>query len=168
VGDKLLERNRLFGGLGLRRGFTVVELIVVIVVISILASVAVASYVYMKDDAMDTKVRSAVKAVGEALALVENQKMSLPVQGDWSVAGGTDVLVPKYLPTGYRDNITSKKVAPGSVVRWYKCSNGTIIVYGSLTNPTADDTTVFNKLKNSCSHAESYAPSDVYNYAKAF
>ena len=85
------------------KGFTVVELLVVIVVIIILATITIVSYTYIRDDAMDTKIRAAVKTSGDAVQLHETRNNGrITGTGYFNVSSGVDTLVPTYLKTGYR------------------------------------------------------------------
>ena len=159
------------------KGFTVVELVIVIVVIAILASIVIVSYSFMTTDAMDTKRRSAVRTAGDALTLYESKNGSrVSGTGTFNVANGMDTLTPTYLKTGYRDGITSKNATnANNVFRWYPCNdgNGGFVIYASLNNPTAEDIANFNNIRAStaCNTSVVDAPisgNPQYNYAQTF
>lgn len=154
------------------KGFTVVELLIVIVVIGILASITIVSYSNMRNDAMDTKIKTTVKTVGDAITLYESKSNVRPSgEGYFTVPSGVDALTPTHLKTGYRDGITGNKVGdPAEVFRWYNCGDS-FVVYASLNNPSADDISNFKKIKTVCSHSDAQAPesgAQVYNYAQMF
>lgn len=155
-----------------QRGFTIVELAIVIVVIAILAAITIVSYRGVQRDGMDTKIRSVVKTAGDAVALKESRGGARPAAGYFST--GVDSLVPEYLKTGYRDGLTSENVNNNDrIFKFYPCADGGggFIIYASLNNPTSDDTTTFNKLRTACGHGTSQAPTSgnlIYNYAQLF
>lgn len=157
------------------KGFTIVELIVVISVIVILASIAIVSYSSVIGDSMDAKIKSTVKTAGDALTLYENKNGSrVAATGYFYTPNGMDTLVPTYLKTGYRDGITSRNSAGGNqIFRWYNCPNASsgFVIYASLNNPTADDIATFQKIRTSCGHTATQAPDTgkySYNYAQTF
>lgn len=157
------------------KGFTIVELIVIIVVIAILASITIVGYSWMRGDSLDAKIRSVVKTVGDAIQLHESQNHArLAVTGYFYTTNGVDSLVPKYLKQGYRDGITSKNSANANqIFRWYNCDDGGngFVVYASLNNPSSDDIAQFNKLRSACGHGNAQAPNSgslIYNYAQVF
>lgn len=155
------------------KGFTVVELIVVVVVIVILATITVVSYSFVREDAMDTKIKATVKTVGDAIQLHESKTGSRIAGGPFfSDPNGVDSLVPDYLKPGYRDGITSKNASadPVYVFRMWTCNNGTggFIIYASLNNPTTEDISNFTSLRSSCGHSVDHMPGATYNYAQIF
>ncbi len=157
------------------KGFTVVELLVVIVVVVILAAITIASYSFVRDDAMDTKIKSAVKTVGDAIQLHEAQNTTrITGQGYFSNANSVDTLKPNYLKPDYRDGLSSKNASSSvTVMRYYHCPNITsgFIIYASLSNPSSSDIDTFNTLRSSCGHNASQAPTSgdpIYNYAQVF
>lgn len=156
------------------KGFTVVELIVVVVVIIILATITIVSYSFMREDAMDAKIRTAVQTVGEAIVLYESQNGgSRPTTGYMNVYNGVDTtLVPDYIKRGYRDGLMSKNASSTDyVLKWYGCHDA-LIVYASLNDPTSDDTSNFDYSRGTtCGHTSTHAPTTgpiQYNYAQVF
>lgn len=165
------------------KGFTVVELLVVIVVIGILAGVVLVAYGYVREDGVDTKIRSIVKTAGDAMQLYESQEGSLPTsQGYFNQAQSVDKLVPKYLKQGYRSGVNSKNVSNQSLIfRWHPCTIATspgaprkphgFVIYASLNNPSADEVATFRKIRSDCGHTATQAPDSGatrYNYAQTF
>ena len=163
----------------MKRGFTVVELLVVIVVVAILASITIVSYSFMREDAMDTKIKAAVRTVGDAIQLYESQNNgNRPVPGYLlfqNPSATETLLTPRYLKQGYRDGITSKNVnQPVEIFKFYPCNDagGGIVIYASLNNPTADDISSFGKIRTACGHTNTHAPNTTtkptFNYAQVF
>lgn len=157
------------------KGFTIVEIIIVIVAIAILASIVVVSYNFARDDAMDAKIRSTVKTSGEAIALHESQTGSrITGQGLFSTTNGVDSLVPTYLKENYRTGLQSTNATSAvNILRWYSCTNadGGFVVYASLSAPTDEDTTAFSAARTTCGHGNTQAPTSgdpQYNYAQIF
>lgn len=158
------------------KGFTVVELLVVIVVIAILASIVIVSYSWLRGDATDSKIRAVVKTAGDAEMLYEGQGNDRLSHGEFSVAGGIDTLVSKkILKVGYRDGLSSKNVQNANKIFLFKScpdsnKNGPIVIYASLNNPTSDDINNFNNARNQCGHMTSVPASgaNTYNYAQIF
>lgn len=166
-----------------RKGFTVVELLIVIVVIAILASIVGASYLSSRDSAMDAKIRSAVKASGDAALLFENDNDVLPqVSGKFGATASAtqyniDKLSPRYLKLNYRTGLKSKKAATtDDVLVWYPCTSavGGFVVYASLNLPKPEDEANFTTLRTACGQTASTVPGPTgagatkYNYAQQF
>ena len=159
-----------------QKGFTIVELIVIIVVIAILVAITIVSYNGVQRSGMDAKIRSTVKTAGDGIALKEGRNEARPTQGYFNVSGGVDTLVPTYLKTGYRDGITSVNATNSiNILKMYSCADGGsgFVIYASLNNPTDEDTTSFSKIKSACGQTNSQVPSGsgvnpAYNYAQIF
>lgn len=157
------------------KGFTVVELLVVIVVIGLLAAITILSYNFLRDDAMDSKIKSVVKTTGDAILLQESREPSrINGIGYFRNGGGVDTLVPQYLKDGYRRDITSKNASHTDyILRYYHCPGikDEFVIYAALNNPTSSDISNFNTIRNSCGHGETVAPTtgaNKYNYAQKF
>lgn len=138
------------------KGFTLVELLVVIVVIAILATIGIVSYSYVRGDANDAKIRSIVKTVGEAIQIRETRGDGVPSQGFFNASGGVDDMASsgKYLKQGYRDGVkSSKSYSADRVFYWLKCgTGGDIVIYARLNNPTTQDKDHFRKVRGQCNH----------------
>lgn len=162
------------------KGFTIVELIVVIVVIVILTTITIASYTFMREDAMDAKIYSTAKTVGEALALAESHGEGMPDEGVFEGPPGAtnavdNKLIPNYLKPGYRDGITSKRAnSSNTVFLWYYCggSGKGIVVYAAINNPTSADLANVEAIRTRCGQSSSVIPTlgsgSVYGHAEVF
>lgn len=151
------------------KGFTVVELIVIIVVISILAVITIAAHSYMRADAMDSKIKAAVDSIGDALVLYETQGGKVeelpeqpPVHKYYDIkAKDVDKLVPKYLKADYRDGLVSSQVDIDSetigsqtVFDVYRCQDGAFLITAKLNNPSRRDKESFPRNVKACDMPE--------------
>ncbi len=86
----------------MRRGFTMIELVFVIVVVGILAGIAIPKFAATRDDAIITKARATVGAVRSALA-AERQKKILRGETNTTIAAirSTDLAVKFGSDTSY-------------------------------------------------------------------
>lgn len=74
-------------------GFTLVELMIVITVIAILATIAVVSFSRVQKQARDTKRKGDLRALATALQAYFTEKNTYPAAASW-----TSELVPTYIP----------------------------------------------------------------------
>lgn len=160
------------------RGFTLVELMIVIIVIGILAAISIVSYRGISDRAMDTRIKTIVADVGKALTISDGLDGVRPsAQGYFDNPNGVrDTLVPGYMSQNYRTGITSKN-APASentVFRYYICGSGRFVIYASLNSPTAADISNLQSVKSTCGHSNTHAPETAtgnnprYNFAQIY
>lgn len=70
-----------------KRGFTLVELLIVIVVIAILAAITVVAFTGIQDKAKNVKLLSALDATGKALKIYAIQNGSYPQPTDIATSG---------------------------------------------------------------------------------
>ena len=162
-----------------QRGFTIVELIVVIVVIAILAAITLVAYDGIQKRAMDAKIISTLNDAGKALLIKASDGVKPTGTGYWSNAGSVDGIVsPDYMPTGYRKDLTSTNVKVSNVgnnknnnvYRYYNCTTGGYALYASLNKPSDDDVANLMSIRSSCGNTSVVPVADdyVYNYAKVF
>lgn len=148
-------------------GFTIVELLIVIVVIAILATISIVAYSGMQARANDSKMRAAINQFEKALGVwvVDHP---LPIRGGsgstvaasngtctdgdggWLSSGNyacsvDDALVSAgSLPTGFLRNLP-KNTYYGSYTdgrvstMFYTCGTGRYALFWTLRNPTAED-----------------------------
>lgn len=70
----------------LRKGFTIIELIIVIVIIAILATITAVLYINAQQQARDLQVRDSADKVADALRLFVTQKGHFPAGGTGSTS----------------------------------------------------------------------------------
>jgi prepilin-type N-terminal cleavage/methylation domain-containing protein len=75
----------------IRRGFTIVELLIVIVVIGILASITLVAYTNIQKQARDTRVRDAADKVADAMQIFVAKNGHVPRGGDDSTSDIEDL-----------------------------------------------------------------------------
>jgi prepilin-type N-terminal cleavage/methylation domain-containing protein len=90
------------------RGFTIVELLIVIVVIAILAAITVVAYNGIQQNANNTRRMNDIKAAGKAVELYFAQHGSYPTTG----SAATDVRTDSNCSVGTRTNDWIPNVVP--------------------------------------------------------
>lgn len=81
-----------------KKGFTLVELMVVITVIAILATIAVASFTRVQKQARDTKRKAEMKGMQTALQAYFTEKTAYPIQATAAIAStALASLTPTYM-----------------------------------------------------------------------
>lgn len=92
-----------------QKGFTLVELLVVIAVIGLIASVVVVSLGTVREKARDTRRKEDLDALRKALEIYYAEEEKYPTtNGAWTILNGVDdsltkVLVPKYIEAMPKD-----------------------------------------------------------------
>ena len=98
-----------------QRGFTLIELVMVIVILGVLADVAIPKFVDLKGDAVSASTQGVAGALSSASAINYAARSITTSKGatvlDCQTVGSTDVLQGG-LPTGY--SITASAITAGS------------------------------------------------------
>lgn len=159
-----------------RAGFTLVELLIVIAVITILASIVTVSYTKVQATARDSQVRDGAAKIAEAIETWSvqtnlNPKSAMTGSGSNATctstsAGGNGWLsavypcqletvleAGGYLPTGYALSVpyNTKYKAAGYNYMIYPCSStGDWVLLYSLEAPTSTDSSNFSTIGSKC------------------
>ncbi len=160
-----------------RRGFTIVELLIVIVVIAILAAITIVAYNGIQARARDATMRNGAAEVAKALQILSINQGQMPSQAgsgttvavsNGSCSGGTggfvgsglypctleDMLVStKLLPVGFVSSLPLNKTygsSSGYSMMYYWCGTNQVLLLYSLESPTADDTSNLNANMTTC------------------
>ncbi len=153
------------------KGFTVIELLIVIAVIGILATLTYIAYSGIQTKARDTIVKNAAKQLGVELQrfAADTGKTPLQTGGGWGGQGSgfissqytgdpnyplaTETVLNNagYLPAGFTQNLPVNKQYNSSAytLMLYGCG-AKYVIYFSLEAPTSSDTTNFNNAVTQC------------------
>lgn len=108
-----------------KKGFTLVELMVVITVIAILMTIAVISFTRVQRQARDTKRKSDIRTLSTALQVYFTEFQKYPV-GSGYIASSLTTLTPTYLPT----LPSGQAGAAGTFTDYYYVSGANEFSYG--------------------------------------
>lgn len=97
------------------KGFTLIELVMVIVLLGVLAAVAIPKFIDIGDEAKDAALNGVVGGMGSAMSINYGARSVSATKGS-AVANCTDVssLLAGGVPSGYA--VTAQVIAPGATV----------------------------------------------------
>lgn len=154
-----------------RSGFTIIELLIVIVVIGILTTLTVVAYGGIQSRTRDTIVKDAAKQLGTQLQRFSADTGKTPLQtggglngtgSGWVSSQIVDVNYPvatetvlknaNYLSGGFTAGIPKNTTygSSANTLMLYDCGSK-YVVYYSLESPTSDDISDFASVKTQCS-----------------
>ncbi len=173
-----------------KRGFTIVELLIVIVVIAILAAISVVAYNGIQSRAQDTTIRSVANRFTKAFQLwsIESGKMTSPGgSGSTAYSGGVcigggggwvtrtigytctidNILVDDgYIPSNLILSVPNTQASrPGSysTLMLYGCPTSTNTThYAMMYALNTPNTEEITTIRNTCAGGGSYGPIDTY------
>ena len=164
-----------------KSGFTIVELLIVIVVIAILAAISVVAYTGIQARANDSKMINGVAQIEKAMKLYAVNNSST-ITGGWGsttaagvngcVDGGEGffatgnytctaeetLIAAGFLPAGFTSSLPNNtyfgSTTSGlSSIMLYSCgATGRYGLYWTLRSPTATDSSNINSTLSTCSH----------------
>lgn len=177
-------------------GFTIVELLIVIVVIGILAAISVVAYNGIQNRANDTSIKGAVNQLEKSMLLWPSENGNQIIGG----SGSTTAVGPSgctegssgWFSTGIytcsqEDTLVATGFLPANFTRslpkniyantWatngqyslmlYPCGTGKHILFWTLRNPTTEDTAHFDAERAKCGYGSNNTFRDNYGMRDA-
>ena len=177
-----------------KKGFTIVELLIVIVVIGILAAITIVAFNGVQDRARDTAIRGAVRDSVTALQKwsILNSKTPIetgvgsnftgtptgqgwfqhttPPRSGYPVSIEGFLIDEGHLPTGFSSNLVSKSATfNNGILMFYACpANNNYVLFASLNSPTSQELASATSVANSCGRSSvitSYGMNYVYQFS---
>lgn len=107
--DAIIERSNLHRGPRVQHGFTLIEIMVVVIIIGLLAAVVVPQFMSRVDDARVAKARQDIQALETALTMFKLDNFVYPTQEmglQALVSKPNDPTIKNWRPGGYLKRLT--------------------------------------------------------------
>jgi len=164
------------------KGFTIVELLIVVVVIAILATISIVAYTGIQNRANDAKIKAAATQFEKGVRMFNLETGNQPWSGSQSTAAVTGDTCPGstvasgwagrtsylctiddllsaggYIPATMLSSLTPNASFPTNnrTFMFYQCgavANKKYVLYNYLINPTSDDSDKLASTTTECSH----------------
>lgn len=130
----------------MKKGFTLIEILVTVVIIGVLTAVAIVSYTSINRRSRDVKRKADIEQVRQALEMYRSDNGTYPVVSGFSdMSGLATFLVPDYLPTIPTDPQTTYTYQ-------VKVNAYTYCICSHLETLTATDNTCVDSLPTDCNY----------------